>query len=693
VAGVFAAALALRLIAIAELRGTPVFDVLMGDGRQYDTWAQQIAGGQWLGTEVFYQTPLYPYLLAVLYKIAGHHLVLVRVVQAVLGAASCALLMQAGARFFDRRTGLVAGALLAIYAPAIFFDAVIQKSSLDLFLMTLTLALLGEFLARPHWKWIAAAGIATGSFMINRENARVLYPIIAGWLLAGVWTAPLRARLNWVVVFTAAVGATLLPVGLRNYHVGGQFLVSTSQLGPNFYIGNHAGAPGVYEPLVIDRGDVAFERADAVSLAEAATGRRLSPAEVSDYWTGRGLEFARHQPGQWLLLMGRKFLMTFSAAEIADTESVEAYADYSLILRLLLWMHFGVVLPLAVFGVWQTRRDWRRLGILYATLGALALAVAAFYVMARYRYPLLPVLILFAGAGVAHLLMLRQDRSRSWIPGLVAAAAVAIPANAFMRETYDGTYANLGAELTRAGRSADALPLLEKAVASAPGYAAGHFNLGVALNETGEKARALDEFRAAVSARPDYFEAQSSLALALGEAGQSSEALTHFEAAVRLKPDSAEALCNLGQALAQFDQPQAAMDRFRDALRIKPGYPKAHAGLAAVLQQQGRLADAIKEYQAALDANPDFAEAHSTLALALAAAGDKTGALAHVTAALRLKPDSFGIQMNAGNLLESLGETKKAIASFEKALALAQASGRTAEATELARIISALRAR
>jgi tetratricopeptide (TPR) repeat protein len=691
--GLFVGAFALRLIAILQLRGTPVFDVLMGDGRQYDTWAQQIAGGQWMGTDVFYQTPLYPYALAVLYKIAGHHLLLVRLAEAVLGAASCVLLAVAGSRFFDRRAGLAAGGLLAVYAPAIFFDVVIQKSSFDLFLMTLTLALLGEFLARPHWKWLAAAGVAIGAFMINRENARVFYPIVAGWLALGPWTTPIRTRVNWIVVFTAAVGATLLPVGLRNYHVGGQFLISTSQLGPNFYIGNHAGAPGVYEPLVIDRGDVAYERADAASLAQAATGRTLSPGEVSDYWMARGLDFARQQPGAWLSLMQRKLLMTFTGAEIADTESVEAYAEYSWLLRVLQWANFGVILPLAVFGLWQTRREWRRLSVLYASMAGMALAVAIFYVMARYRYPLVPLLILFAGAAVAGLQALRRDSPRSWLPGLAAALAVAVLANTFMRETYDGTYNNLGAELTRAGRSAEAVPLLEKAVAAAPTYAAARFNLGVALNETGDKARALEQFSAAVAARPDYFEARSSLALALAEMGRSEEAMAQFETAVRLRPDSAEALCNLGQALAQFDQPQQAMDRFREALRIKPGYPKAHAGLGAVLQQQGRLADAIKEYQAALQTNPDFAEAHSTLALALAAAGDKPGALAHVADALRLKPDNFGIQMNAGNLLASLGQTNEAIASFEKALKLAQAGGRTAEAEEIARLIRALRAR
>src|SRR5579862_3241784 len=205
-ATLFIAALIIRVAVIFELRGTPVFAVLMGDARQYDTWAQQIASGQWMGTEVFYQTPLYPYALAILYKIAGHHVLLVRLAQALLGAVSCVLLGIAGTRFFDRRTGLIAGWLLAVYAPAIFFDATIQKSSLDLFLMTTMLAALGGFVYRQRWQSIAGAGVAMALFMINRENARVLYPVVALWLLAGPWAAPLRTRLSWLAVFSCAAG-------------------------------------------------------------------------------------------------------------------------------------------------------------------------------------------------------------------------------------------------------------------------------------------------------------------------------------------------------------------------------------------------------------------------------------------------------------------------------------------------------
>ncbi|MCX6538508.1 MAG: glycosyltransferase family 39 protein [Acidobacteria bacterium] len=248
-------ALVLRLLYLYELRDTVLVNVLIGDGRQYDAWAQQIAGGQWIGTEVFYQTPLYPYLVAVWFTIAGHHVFGVRVIQAVLGAASCVGLAAAGRRFFGARAGLVAGALLAIYPPAIFFDGLIQKSSLDLLLATVLLASLGECLDRPCWPWLAAAGVALGAFALNRENARLLYPIIVVWLFAYFRAAPLRRRVAWTAIVTAAAALVLLPVGLRNYYVGGEFLISTSQFGPNLYIGNHTGARGVYEPLVPGHGE------------------------------------------------------------------------------------------------------------------------------------------------------------------------------------------------------------------------------------------------------------------------------------------------------------------------------------------------------------------------------------------------------------------------------------------------------
>ena len=125
-AGVWFLALALRLVFLAELHGTPFFSVLIVDGQRYDEWALQIARGNWLGSEVFYQTPLYPYLIGFLYKLVGHEVMLVRIVQAVLGASSCVLLAFAGRSFLNARVGLTAGLLLAVYPEAIFWDGLIH---------------------------------------------------------------------------------------------------------------------------------------------------------------------------------------------------------------------------------------------------------------------------------------------------------------------------------------------------------------------------------------------------------------------------------------------------------------------------------------------------------------------------------------------------------------------------------------
>ena len=109
-AALFVTALAIRLIHLHQIRPIPLFDHLIGDAAGYDDWARQIASGQWLGRDVFYQAPLYPYFLATLYKIVGHSLLGVRIVQSALGAGACVLLAMAGREFFSPRVGVVAGA-------------------------------------------------------------------------------------------------------------------------------------------------------------------------------------------------------------------------------------------------------------------------------------------------------------------------------------------------------------------------------------------------------------------------------------------------------------------------------------------------------------------------------------------------------------------------------------------------------
>src|SRR5438093_4104456 len=175
---IFALALTLRIIHIWQMRSSPFFAVLLGDARGYDEWAQRIAAGDWIGRDVFYQAPLYPYFLALIYRFAGHSTILVRIVQAVIGSCSCVLVAAAARRLFSMRAGLLAGLMLAIYAPAIFFDALLQKSVLDVFFVCLMLWLIVDIRSHPQF---LVLGLAVGALSLTRENAIVLLAVILGW--------------------------------------------------------------------------------------------------------------------------------------------------------------------------------------------------------------------------------------------------------------------------------------------------------------------------------------------------------------------------------------------------------------------------------------------------------------------------------------------------------------------------------
>ena len=333
---IFAVALAVRLVHVWLLSRSPYYTALLGDAKGYDDWARRIAAGDWLGTDVFYQAPLYPYVLGVIYRIAGHSLTAVRIVQAIVGAGSCALLGLAGYRFFSPRVGSVAGFALAVYAPAIFFDALLQKSSLDLFFVTLSLWLTGRLADdtgnRRSWLWL---GVAMGALSLTRENALVFVAVILAWVLFGSTTPALSwgTRAGFAATFVAGLALVLLPVALRNYAVGGGFYLTTSQFGPNFYIGNNPQADGTYMALRYGRGAPEYERQDATELAEHAVGRTLTPGEVSAYWTGRAFDFITTRPAQWVALVGRKGALLVNATEMLDTESQESHAEYSWVLR------------------------------------------------------------------------------------------------------------------------------------------------------------------------------------------------------------------------------------------------------------------------------------------------------------------------------------------------------------------------
>lgn len=544
-AAIFLLALAVRLLCLQQLGGFPLFDFPLADSRVYLEWARQIvAGDLWSRSQgAFYQAPLYPYFLAAVSGLAGESLAAIRLAQALIGALGCGLLTVAGRLLFDRPTGVLAGVLLALYAPAVFTESLIQKEALAVALaaaLLLSLALAGR--REPVWPWLAA-GVALGALSLLRENALLLAPVLAGWLLLSRRDPPAAGthdRGPRVLAFLTGMALVLVPVAVRNAAFGGGLALTTSQAGPNFYIGNHAGATGSYVPLLAGRSDPAFERRDATELAEQAEGRKLAPGEVSSYWLGRALAFAGEEPGAWLALLARKAWMVMHRFELADTEDLYLFRQASPLLTALSWLgNLGVLLPLAVGGVVLTWSRRRELAPLYLTAATLLLSVALAFVFSRYRLPAVPALALLAAAGLRDAwLRARAGKLRSLAPATLAVALVAVPVNwpapAAWRGGTGMAFSNLGAALAGQGRLDEAISQYEKALALTPDLVEGQLNLGSTLLVQGRVEEALPHLERAAALQPADAEIELQLAFAHERRGDRAAARTRARHALEL---------------------------------------------------------------------------------------------------------------------------------------------------------------
>lgn len=584
--GIAVLAFAIRLVHLLQARAVPLFDAVFMDGRSYSEWADRVAAGDWLGDTVFYQAPLYPYFLAVLKLTVGDDLWRIRLVQIALGSVSCSILFLAGRSFFSRAAGIAAGVLLAIYPPAIFFDGLIQKANLGLCWTVLLLWLLARAIRGPSPVRMGLVGVALALLMLTREETILLVPVIAVWSWFGFReraTGRERAasgRIRLGLGFGAGLALVLVPVGLRNLNVGDEFVLTTSQAGPNFYIGNHAGATGTYVPLKPGRQNTAYERKDAVELAEAALGRKLSPKEVSDYWRDQAFAFIRAEPIAWLRLMARKVDLLLNAHEMPDYEDQYFYErDCSLLRTLDAVWHYGILLPLALAGIVLTRRRFRETWILHALLATLAAAVVLFYVFARYRYSLVPILALFSGAALVEgFVALRAKRYGSLVlPGLALAVSGAISNRTlFEKDSHlSDSLNNAGSVLAARHEDAKALPLFEEALRIRPDMPEILGNLGLSLMRLSRIDEGIQAFRRVAELRPADWKAHLRLGAALEQAGRVDEGTQSIARALEIDPkgvlDSAAVMIGQtgGRDLVALDiqaAAQAELGRFDDAV-------------------------------------------------------------------------------------------------------------------------------
>lgn len=630
-AAVFLVALAIRAAHVATVRTTPFFSLLVLDPALYDDWGWAIASGKSFGSGPFFQDPLYAYFLAAVYRLVGHEYLPVVTLQAMLGAAVAPLVCLAARPWLGRTAAISAGLVAALYKPAWFFDALILKTSLAVFLVALLLALLSLVTLRARhpraWLGFAAAGAVLGLAALDRGNLLLLVPPIALWVLLDVphRERPLRLaeragdRRGLAAAAAFALGCLLviLPVTLRNRITGGEWVLTTGNAGQNFFIGNNPlNDTGEYQLLPFVDPNPKFEQRDFAREAARRDPRATGVGAVSRFWLDQALSWIRSDPAGWLRLMGRKLRAYWGAFEIPDNLDYYLVRERAPVLR---WpgLTFGIVAPLGLLGaaLLARERGWPRL--LLVLVACYSASVVAFFVLARFRMAMMPALCVLAAHAALRLGGTLRDarsdaaarrRAAALVAGLVAAGAfvnlplrtprgsaleraaraIGIPVRA---ETSATGRFNLGvAYAARASEAEDPGRLLElaehelrQAWAEESRYASVPVELGKVLARQGRDREAIEVYRAAAGIEPGDFRVQHALGLLHRRLGENEQAAESFTAALAIEPRHAPSAVQLGETLLALGRAQEAAAAFRQALAHSPGDERAAAGLQQAL--------------------------------------------------------------------------------------------------------------
>jgi tetratricopeptide (TPR) repeat protein len=564
-----------------------------------------------------------------------------------------------------------------------------------------------------------AAGPVAGAAEPVTEASAAPVPAAAGAQRpdAATLAAARRAGLRAAAALTLGTVVVIAPVTLRNWIVSKELVLLTTGGGEVFFIGNNADANGLYVPPPFVRPDPKFEHADFIDRGSEIAGHPLSPMQSSWFWFREGVKFIAESPLQWLHLEGRKLFFFWNWYELPDNLDYAVMQWFSPLLRGLnvvwpppgwpapalptgggVWMQmrahlistFGLVAPLGLLGMVVSWRRRRELAPLYVLLSGYMGTVLLFFNFSRFRVPVVPILALFAAAGIFALgrALLRAAR---WAGAfalrsgdLAERGRNLVPQGAqwFALGVFVAGFAVVNLEYPRG-----VVPAIEQALLIGNAYygqgeakkAQQSYMTGLILLGEGPQGDAGDALlreqfgpRVTREAIARELEVES---VARGPQFKGIHLGIHHGLGIAMV-QQAQDLLDQGHRTEAMPILDAAIAQFDEALRIAPSYLLSHRKLALAYILKGDTPRGVEILRKAVDLWPEDAPARVELAEVLYASGEFRDALRQLDAARHYKAEmtreeEAQLTMNRGLIfMHGLDEPGKALYDFNRALEL-----------------------
>ncbi len=544
------AALGVRVLHLLQAGTAPEFGVPWLDQQFYHDQAAALASGGEIAFSGF-RSLLYPWLVSLVYRVAGPDPVAVIWVQSVLGCIAAGLCATAAWRLAgSAAAALAAGFLFALNPVVPVFECGLLTAAPSLLVMAVfALAMVRalETSARPGW--LAAVGM-TPALLLH------LTPQLAPVLLAPLLFARGGARARmWIV---GGFAATLMVLAGLHAGIAGKAFAAGGSSGINAWLGNREGADGIFpkQPRAMSYQGGYQDPIELLALEEARrlTGNaQLPPHRVSGFWWGQTFSEIRSSPGRWMALMIRKAWVSLWNAEPPNVLNPGFWKRHAAPMLAWLPAGWGILLVCAAPALWRSERRTRALA---AAVGLGLAGLCLFFVNSRYRLPLIAPMSVLAGVGVVSLRGMLA--AKDWKP-LVAMAALGLI-----------TFVNWGR----------IEPFPEH-----PDWMAR----GEACLARNQAAGAMEAYQTAAKLAPSDLGSWFGLGNGHFAAGQWREAVAAYDRALALDPAHALVHQNRARALDLAGDSALAAQGYRRALELAPGNAMAAGQFAMMLIRTGDL--------------------------------------------------------------------------------------------------------
>jgi tetratricopeptide (TPR) repeat protein len=414
----FAAVFLVRLISLTRLSATALLLPAKGDMHFYNEWALRILHGAHSAPGAFYGLPLYPYLLAALYRLFGYTPFVPGLLQVALDAGTAVLIYQlvtflvaqaasarpqAGAATGEalpvggKLWGAVGALAWAFYVPAQAYSIVLMPTSGVVFVFWLVVwwIIKRETLS---WQECLGLGLLIGVSAMAVATILFLLPLLFGALLIRRKDRIGRSFLPKAALCLVGVALGTSPCWIHNCVVARDPVFLSAHGGINFWIGNNPYANGYPRfPPGLRAGQAAMLE-DSIASAEAAAGHPLKRSQVSAYWSEQARTYIARHFASWLKLLLVKLRNFWSAFQYDDISVVTILRSQKVILP---GLYFGLVAALGLAGMLIAWRIAPASRWITAAILLQMIALLSVFVTERYRVPAVPGLLALGAFGVS----------------------------------------------------------------------------------------------------------------------------------------------------------------------------------------------------------------------------------------------------------------------------------------------------